>query len=79
MEVARIAEENAGTRGAASVLAVELEVGSDAGVEISNLEFCLDVVLSQPPFQRAKAVIQRSAGDVLRVLSLEVDDEHPHD
>jgi Zn finger protein HypA/HybF involved in hydrogenase expression len=79
LDVARIAEEQAGPAGAGGVVTVALEVGSDAGVEIDNLEFCLGVVLSQPPFRRARAVIDRLPGDVLRVTYLEVDDGNPDD
>lgn len=74
LDVGRIAEERVGPAAAGNVVTVALEVGADAGVEVENLEFCLDVVLSQPPFGRARALIERRPGDVLRVAYLEVDE-----
>lgn len=79
LDVCRIAQEQAGPGGATSVVAVGLAVGDDAGVEIGNLEFCLEALLSQPPFGRARPVIDRQLGDVLRVTYLEVDDGDPND
>jgi Zn finger protein HypA/HybF involved in hydrogenase expression len=74
LDICRIAEEKVGTGAVGNVVTIGLEVGPEAGVEIENLEFCLDVLLSQPPFRNAKAVIQRPPGDALRVAYLEVDD-----
>jgi len=81
LEVCRIAEERAGAAGAGAgrVVAVGLEVGNDAGVELSSLTFCLETLLSQPPFAGARPVIARRPGDVLRVSYLEVEDGRPHD
>jgi Zn finger protein HypA/HybF involved in hydrogenase expression len=79
LEICRIAEERAGPGGAASVAAVGVEVGDDAGVEISSLAFCLEAVLATPPFRGAKPEITRLSGDVLRVAYLEVDDGRPDD
>jgi Zn finger protein HypA/HybF involved in hydrogenase expression len=79
LEISRIAEERAGPGGAASVAAVGVEVGDDAGVEISSLAFCLEAVLAAPPFRGAKPEITRLSGDVLRVAYLEVDDGRPDD
>lgn len=79
LEICRIAEERAGLGGAASVASVGVEVGDDAGVEISSLVFCLEAVLSAPPFAGAKHQITRLPGDVLRVTYLEVDDGRPDD
>ena len=72
-------EERAGTSGAAAVRAVGLEVGDDAGVEIANLQFCLETLLAEPPFSGARPVILRRSGDVLRLAFLEVDDGRPDD
>ena len=74
MEVASIAERQVRPEDVPRIVEVALEVGDDAGVEVESLAFCLEVVLSTPPFQRAKPVIQRVPGDVLRVDYLEVDD-----
>lgn len=72
-------EERTGTSGAAAVRAVGLEVGDDAGVEIANLQFCLETLLAEPPFAGARPVILRRSVDVLRLAYLEVDDGRPDD
>jgi Zn finger protein HypA/HybF involved in hydrogenase expression len=74
LEVCRQAERYAAPRPAAAVLEIGLEVGSDAGVEVANLQFCLDSLLAQPPFVAARAVIAQPPGDVLRLSYLEVED-----
>ncbi|HTR20016.1 MAG TPA: hydrogenase/urease maturation nickel metallochaperone HypA [Gemmatimonadales bacterium] len=82
LEVCRMAEERLGSPsagdggggGPASLIAVGVEVGDDAGVEPENLSFCLEALLSSPPFQGARPVILRQPGDVLRLAYLEVDD-----
>ena len=79
LEICRIAERQAGTGGAARLVTVGVEVGDDAGVEVSSLAFCLEALLAQPPFSRARPVIDRRAGDVLRVSYLEVDDGRSDD
>jgi len=79
MEVCGITEEHAGRDSLANVLTVGLDVGSDAGVEVDNLEFCLEVLLSESPFGKAKPKIMRVAGNVLRVTFLEVEDGRPDD
>lgn len=73
-EVCRIAELHVGRGRLAAVTGVGLEVGDEAGVEFENLEFCLDTLLSMPPFGGATAHIDRRSGDVLRVCWLEVDE-----
>ena len=77
LDVCRIAEEHVGLDRLPDVVVVGLAVGDDAGVEIDNFEFCLEAVLSVPPFGRARPDIQRCAGDVLRVTHLEVEDADP--
>ena len=72
-------EERAGPGGAAAVTSVGVEVGDDAGVEISSLAFCLEAVLATPPFAGARPAITRLPGDVLRVAYLEVNDGRPDD
>jgi hydrogenase nickel incorporation protein HypA/HybF len=79
LEICRIAEERAGPGGAGAVTTIGVEVGDDAGVEISSLEFCLEAVLATAPFMGAKPVITRLPGDALRVSYLEVDDGRPND
>ncbi|HUL01777.1 MAG TPA: hydrogenase/urease maturation nickel metallochaperone HypA [Gemmatimonadales bacterium] len=81
IEVCRIAEQQAlaAGPGAGSVVAVGVDVGESAGVELSSLTFCLETLLADPPFAGAKPVIRRSPGDVLRVSYIEVDDGRPND
>jgi Zn finger protein HypA/HybF involved in hydrogenase expression len=79
LEICRIAEDQVGPGGAECLVAVGVEVGDDAGVEVSSLAFCLEALLTQPPFAKAKPVIDRRPGDVLRVSYLEVDDAGPDD
>ena len=79
LDVCRIAEERAGPGKVGQVVGIGLEVGDEAGVEIENLDFWLDVLLSHAPFRKAKAHIVPQRGDVLRVTYLEVDDDDPHD
>lgn len=78
LEIGRIAELQAGGS-VGNVITVGVDVGDDAGVEPENLAFCLEAVLATPPFRRAKPVIDRCPGDVLRVSYLEVDDERQDD
>lgn len=79
LEVCRLAEAQVGVGDAGQIATVALEVGDDAGVEIENLQFCLEVLLGEPPFNGATPVIERCAGDTLRLDYLEVDDGSPDD
>ena len=74
LEVCRIAEERVGRRAVGRVVTVGVDVGDDAGVEISSLAFCLEAALAAPPFAGAKPDITRLAGDVLRVTYVELED-----
>ena len=76
MEVCRITENTVGPDRLADVIEVGLDVGVDAGVVVHNLEFCLEALLSEPPFGRGRPVITTLDGDDLRVTYLEVDDAH---
>ena len=75
LNVCRIAVERVGQEKLPHVVAVGLEVGFDSGVDADNLEFWLEVMLSEPPFAGARPVIERRGGDVLRVSYLEIDDD----
>lgn len=77
LEVCRIAEEQVGRDALPSVVKVGVAVGEEAGVEVTNLEFCLEALLGSAPFGGAQPVIERRPGDVLRVEWLEVDDGGP--
>jgi Zn finger protein HypA/HybF involved in hydrogenase expression len=73
LEVCRMAEERLG-RDTPRLRRVGLVVGDDAGIEPANLSFCLDALLSQPPFGAATSLLNQAPGDVLRIDYYEVDD-----
>lgn len=73
MEICRIAEDRLGGD-VARMTSLAVELGDTAGLEPSSLEFCLEALLSQPPFTGARAEIVRVPGDVLRVNYLEIDE-----
>jgi Zn finger protein HypA/HybF involved in hydrogenase expression len=75
LDVCRIAEEHVGARDLRRITAIGLEVGDRAGIETDNLEFCLEVLLGNPPFGSAKPVIARLTGEELRVTYVEVEDD----
>ena len=75
LDVCRIAEEYVGPDALGRVTAIGLEVGDRAGIEIDNLEFCLEALLGSPPFGSGAPVIQRLEGDELRVTYVEVEDD----
>jgi Zn finger protein HypA/HybF involved in hydrogenase expression len=75
LEVCRLAEERVGSGTAGQITALGLEIGDQSGVEPSNLEFCLDVLLGHPPFRGAKVVLNLTPGDALRLDYIEIDDE----
>lgn len=77
LEVCRMVEERLGPGESCQVRCVSVIVGDDAGLEPDNLSFCLDALLSQPPFGSAHAVMTRCAGNDLRVDYFEVDDGYP--
>jgi Zn finger protein HypA/HybF involved in hydrogenase expression len=78
MEICRIAAAHAAPR-THRVAVVGVEIGAEAGVEPENLEFCLAVLLHQPPFRQAEPRLTRVPGADLRVTHLEVDDDRPDD
>ncbi len=79
LEVCRMAEERLGSDALASVRAIGIEVGDDAGIEVGNFQFCLETLLDGPPFRGARPLILRRPGPVLRLAYLEVDDGRPDD
>jgi hypothetical protein len=78
-EVCRITEEHVGADQLGQVVEVGLEVGDQAGVEVANLEFCLEVLLSSPPFGHGRPAITRLVGNDLRLSYVEIDDGSPDD
>lgn len=73
LEIARIAEHKLGAN-AAQLVGIAVDVGDDAGVERSSLEFCLEAVFATPPFRSVRPTIVACAGDTLSVAYLEIDD-----
>lgn len=79
LEICRMAEERLGSETLPHLASVGLEVGDQAGLEPANLQFCLEALLSAPPFAGARPVITRLRGDELRVTYFEVEDGRPED
>ena len=79
LEVCRLTEEQVGRDRLADVREVGMDVGADAGVEVCNLEFCLEALLSEPPFGHGRPVIARRQGNILQLTYLEVDDDRAND
>lgn len=77
LDVCRIAEETVGLARVPQITEVGLEIGERAGIEVANLEFCLEALLSMPPFRRARPAIEQRPGQDLRVSYIEVDDGGP--
>jgi Zn finger protein HypA/HybF involved in hydrogenase expression len=77
LEVCRIAESRLEDTPPAQLRAVGVEVGDDANIEIENFRFCLEALLSAPPFAGATPTIIPRAGPDLRLAWLEVDDGCP--
>jgi len=74
IEIGRLAEEKLGPA-VSRCVAVGVDVGTASGVEPSALEFCLEAVLSYPPWKRARPVLTRPAGDIFQVTWFEVEDD----
>lgn len=79
VEVGRLAAEQVDRSVLPRVSAVGVEVGDRAGVVVGALEFCLEAVLTEPPFDDARPVIEERSGDVLRLAWIEVEDEEEAD
>ena len=79
IEICRMVEERLAPGEALQLRRVGVIVGDDAGLEPANLSFCLDALLSNPPFGSATAVLTRCPGNDLRVNYYEVDDGNPDD
>jgi len=77
MEVCRIAQDQVGCEALASVREIGVVVGRDSGVEPDSLRFCLEALLGSEPFRGARAALDITPGDDLRVSYLEIDDDGP--
>jgi Zn finger protein HypA/HybF involved in hydrogenase expression len=75
MEVCRIAEAQVGLAAIPRVREIGVVVGHRSGVEPDSLRFCLDALLDQPPFRGARAALEMTQGDDLRVAYLDLDDD----
>lgn len=74
-----MAEERLPSDRRSALRRVGVRVGDAAGIEPGNLQFCLEALLSQPPFGQALPQIERVAGDELALAYLQVDDDGPDD
>lgn len=74
LEVCRLAEAEVGAAALPAVTAIGVEVGDRSGIVVDNLAFCLEAILSRPPFGAARPVIERKPGDVLRLAWLDVEE-----
>ena len=79
LEICRMVEERLAPGESRQLRRVGVVVGDDAGLEPANLSFCLDALLSHPPFGSAHTALTRCPGDTLRVDYYEVDDGNPDD
>ncbi len=79
LEICRIAEERVGTAACPDLVEVGVVVGRDDGVEPANLAFCLEALLAERPFGRARLALRDVPGEDLRLEYLEVDDGRPDD
>jgi len=77
MEVCRIAEDQVGLAALPTVREIGVIVGHDCGVEPESLRFCLEVLLGNEPFRGARAALELTPGDELRVDYMEIDDDRP--
>ena len=78
LEVCEVAQRHA-PRDPTRVVEVGVEIGDDAGFAPENLLFCLETLLSSPPFKAARPVVKRVPGSDLRVTYLKVEDDDPND
>jgi Zn finger protein HypA/HybF involved in hydrogenase expression len=74
LDVCRITEEHIGRHRLPTVREVGLDVGDRSGIEIDNLQFCLEALLASPPFGNGVPVIRRLDGDELSVTYVEVEE-----
>jgi Zn finger protein HypA/HybF involved in hydrogenase expression len=74
LEICRIAEQRLGEGDSQRLVTVGLDLGDESGLEPENLRFCLETLLSSPPFGAARPAITRLPGDALRVTYLEIED-----
>lgn len=59
---------------APSVRAVRVRVGETAGLLPESLEFCFGAIVAGTPYSQALLAIDRTPGDELQVVHVEIDD-----
>lgn len=74
LEICRLTEARLPPEERPRLLRLGVVVGDEANVEADNLAFCLEALLSAPPFGRGRPVITRVPGDDLSVNFFEVED-----
>jgi Zn finger protein HypA/HybF involved in hydrogenase expression len=79
LEVCRLAGDVLTREQGTAVLGLGVEVGDDAGIELENFRFCLDALLTEPPFAGSRADLRTVPGETLRLTYVEVDDGRPDD
>lgn len=79
LEICRMAEAKIGPLACAGLVEVGVVVGSGSNVDPDSLAFCLETMLSEPPFAHARPALQLVEGDTLRLDYLEVDDADQED
>ena len=77
LEVCRIAGDVLERAGGVTVRSLGVDEGTEAGIEVENFRFCLESLLTEPPFVGARAELQVVPGEVLRLTYVEVDDVGP--
>jgi Zn finger protein HypA/HybF involved in hydrogenase expression len=79
LEDCRQAEQVLEREGGGTVRRLAVEIGDDAGLERENFRFCLESLLSAPPFNGTHAEFLQGEGPDLRLAWVEVDDGRPDD
>ncbi len=74
LEVCRIARDRLPADPGGRVVSVGVLVGRDAGIEVANFRFCLEALLSEPPFAGARTDLLEEDGADLCLSYIEVDD-----
>jgi Zn finger protein HypA/HybF involved in hydrogenase expression len=77
LEICAVLERQLPPHQLPQLVAIGLDVGEDANIEMANLQFCLDTLLTHPPFAGATVEVTAVPGEELRIGYLDVDDERP--
>lgn len=74
VEICQIAGRIVGQQSLSRVRVVGVRVGDESGVEVTNLNFWLETLLSLPPFGGARPAIEREPGGEIRLSYIEVEE-----